>query len=152
MIETAKPRWGIRILLVVVSTVALIWGACVLTLLFGLFFWNRDARSLPNAVSRTNAAPVTAIRSPAAIFIQKTLTVVRCIHCTFRCELSRLTAQQSTDRSAVRRLPAPSPASNPPSKSCAIRYACPVSVPSEAAASAFHSPMVEGIASPRRPA
>ncbi len=66
MIETAKPRWGIRILLVVVSTVALIWGACVLTLLFGLFFWNRDARSLPNAVSRTNAAPVTAIRAVAA--------------------------------------------------------------------------------------
>jgi len=66
MLETAKPRWGVRILLVIGSTVALLWGVCILTLFFGVFVWNRDARSLPNALIRTTAAPVPAIRAVAA--------------------------------------------------------------------------------------
>ncbi len=63
MIETAKPRWAIRLLLVVGSTVALIWGVCILTLLLGVFFWDRDARTLPNALIRTNTVPITPIRA-----------------------------------------------------------------------------------------
>lgn len=65
MIETPKRGLGARILLVVGSTVALIWAACILTLIFGVFVWNRETRGGPNTFIRADTPAVTAIRAIA---------------------------------------------------------------------------------------
>jgi S1-C subfamily serine protease len=65
MIETPKRSFGAQILLIVGSTLAFIWAACILTLLFGVFVWNRESRGGPNTFIRANT-PVTAIRAVVA--------------------------------------------------------------------------------------
>lgn len=66
MIEAPKRSLGSRIIMVVGVGFALIWSACILALLFGVFVWSREVRNVPNTLVRTSSAPVTAIRKVAA--------------------------------------------------------------------------------------
>lgn len=45
---------------------ALVWSACILALLFGVFVWSREVRNPPSTLVRTSAAPIPAIRKVAA--------------------------------------------------------------------------------------
>ena len=67
--ETPKRGLGTRILLIVGSTIAFIWAACILTLIFGVFVWHREARGGPNTLIRTSpeirAAAVPVVRAVA---------------------------------------------------------------------------------------
>ncbi|MEZ4728040.1 MAG: trypsin-like peptidase domain-containing protein [Caldilineaceae bacterium] len=65
MSETPKRGLGARVFVIVGSALAFIWGACILTLIFGVFVWNRETRGGPLTLTRTTAAPVTAIRAVA---------------------------------------------------------------------------------------
>lgn len=65
MTEIPKRGLGAQILLVVGSTIAFIWAACILTLIFGLFVWNREIRNGANSFIRADTPVVTAIRAVA---------------------------------------------------------------------------------------
>lgn len=65
MSKTPQRGLGARILLIVGSTFALIWSACILTLIFGFFVWTREARGGTTTLLRSTAAPITAIRAVA---------------------------------------------------------------------------------------
>lgn len=65
MSKTPQRGLGARILLIVGSTFALIWSACILTLIFGFFVWTREARGGTTTLLRSSAAPITAIRAVA---------------------------------------------------------------------------------------
>ena len=73
MIETPKRGLGTRILVIVGSTIAFIWAACILTVIFGVFVWNREARGGTNALLRANTVAVPVVR---AIVPQPTPVIV----------------------------------------------------------------------------
>ncbi|MBX3012600.1 MAG: trypsin-like peptidase domain-containing protein [Caldilineaceae bacterium] len=73
MNERPKRGLGTRILLIVGSTFALLWGICILTLILGGFVWMREARDgnplfgLMTATTATRATTTTNVASPIPI-------------------------------------------------------------------------------------
>jgi len=65
MIETPKRSLGARIFMIVGSIIAFIWAACILTLIFGVFVWNREARGRPNTLIGASAVSVPVVRAVA---------------------------------------------------------------------------------------
>lgn len=76
MIDTPKRGLGVRVLVAVGSTLALIWSACILTLIFGVFVWTREARSGNNSLIHTTTTAVVSVNAIRAIAPAPTAAIV----------------------------------------------------------------------------